>query len=144
MKPGEDPRELGRRRDIWLEPHGQKILDWSTLFMSIVRDCMTDVEARLGVAPGMSDVMVELHRELKGRFETAWGMTDRVTSTLRCPIDAAALRALAASPEGTETPVDKHGNAYGDTNAQIIDRFLQCGNRAGNKDTSAHWRGRHR
>jgi hypothetical protein len=50
----------------------------------------------------------------------------RVTSTLRCPIDAAALRALAASPEGTETPVDKHGNAYGGTNAQIIDRFLQC------------------
>ena len=26
MKPGEDPRELGRRRDLWLMPHGQKLV----------------------------------------------------------------------------------------------------------------------
>ena len=28
MKPGEDPSELGRRRDIWLECHGLKLMMW--------------------------------------------------------------------------------------------------------------------
>ena len=28
MKPGEDPCELGRRRDIWLECHGLKLTMW--------------------------------------------------------------------------------------------------------------------
>ena len=28
MKPGEDPCELGRRRDIWLECHGHKLAMW--------------------------------------------------------------------------------------------------------------------
>lgn len=26
MKKGEDPRELGRRRDLWLAPHGLKVV----------------------------------------------------------------------------------------------------------------------
>jgi hypothetical protein len=148
MKPGEDPRELNRRRDIWLEPHGQKILqrmlttgeydevaarhvpgsqagftelrgaaeqswilrahkeqcaeehapcyraylDYSTLFMSIVRDAMAEVEKRLGVRPGVTDVMIEMHRELKGRFETAWGMTDPV------PIEEGSMQGAITSP----------------------------------------------
>ena len=28
MKPGEDPSELGRRRDIWMECHGLKLTMW--------------------------------------------------------------------------------------------------------------------
>ena len=28
MKPGEDPSDLSRRRDIWLECHGHKLMMW--------------------------------------------------------------------------------------------------------------------
>ena len=148
MKPGEDPRELGRRRDIWLEPHGQKILqrmlttgeynvvadrtvpgsqagftemrgaaeqswilrahkeqcameqqpcykaylDYSTLFMSCVRQCQSEVEARLGVRTEVTAVMEELHRELKGRFETEWGLTPPV------PIEEGNIQGAITSP----------------------------------------------
>ena len=111
MKPGEDPRELGRRRDLWLMPHGQKLVmrllqteydraadesvpggqagftrhrgapeqmlmmrahkehchalqqpcirgyaDWSTYFMSILREVSFEVERRSGVMPQVIEV----------------------------------------------------------------------------------------
>ena len=44
------------------------------------------------VNPGVTNVMVELHRELKGRIETAWGMTYPV------PIEEGSIQAAIPLP----------------------------------------------
>ena len=134
MKPGEDPRELGRRRDLWLMPHSLKIMarilnheleraaggsvpgsqagftaddnapaqtlvlraqqercaeerrdyyvgfvDFGTYFMSICKHVMRDVHAWAGVRPEVSEVLWAMQKELKGRYETAYGLTEAVT-----------------------------------------------------------------
>ena len=131
MKPGEDPRDLTRRRDLWITCHAQKLLmrmlnteyeraadasvpgsaagftggrngpegtlvirlaqeqsmlegtplfvgflDFGTFFMSCVKDIQWEVEKWTGVDPSVTAVVQELHREVKGRYETAHGLTE--------------------------------------------------------------------
>ena len=131
MKPGEDARDLTRRRDLWVTCHAQKLLmrmlnteyeraadeavpgsaagftrgrngpegtlvlrlaqeqsmlegtplligflDFGTFFMSCVKEIQWEVERWTGVDPAVSDVVRELHREVSGRYETAYGLTE--------------------------------------------------------------------
>ena len=131
MKPGEDPSELGRRRDIWLECHGLKLtmwllgaeyeraaegviptsqagnvhgrgcpeqtlvmrcqkeqcavertvcarlyLDLGVFFMSCVREVQWEAEAWCGVRPEVTEVVQALQRSARGRYETAYGLTE--------------------------------------------------------------------
>lgn len=147
MKPGEDPRELGRRRDLWLMPHGQKLAmrllqteydraaersvpggqagftrrrgapeqmlmmrahkehchalrapclrgyaDWSTFFMSVIREVSWEVERRSGVRPEVIDVVRTLYTDTRGRFETEWGMTEDV------PVECGVGQGCVAAP----------------------------------------------
>ena len=47
-------------------------------FMSCVRECQWEVERRSGVKPEVIAVMQALHSNIKGRYETAWGLTEDV------------------------------------------------------------------
>ena len=131
MKPGEDARDLTRRRDLWVTCHAQKLLmrmlnteyeraadeavpgsaagftrgrngpegtlvlrlaqeqsmlegtplfvgflDFGTFFMSCVKEIQWEVERWTGVDPAVSDVVRELHREVSGKYETAYGLTE--------------------------------------------------------------------
>ena len=131
MKPGEDPRELGRRRDIWLMPHSLKVAarmlmceyeeacgrhvpssqagftqnvnapgqtlvmrlhrercrerrqgyyvayaDMGTYFMSICKEVMEVAERWSGTRVEVSKVLLAMQEGLKGRVETAYGMTE--------------------------------------------------------------------
>ena len=131
MKPGEDPREFGRRRDIWLMPHSLKVAsrmlmfeyeevacryvpasqsgfskdhnacaqtlvmrlhrercreqrqgyyvayaDMGSYFMSICKEIMTVAEQWSGTRVEVSAVLRAMQDELKGRVETAYGMTE--------------------------------------------------------------------
>ena len=131
MKPGEDARDLTRRRDLWVTCHAQKLLmrmlnteyeraadegvpgsaagftrgrngpegtlvlrlaqeqsmlegtpliigflDFGTFFMSCVKEIQWEVERWTGVDPAVSDVVRELHREVCGKYETAYGLTE--------------------------------------------------------------------
>ena len=51
-------------------------LDMGTFFMSCVKEIQWEVERWTGVDPDVSDVVRELHAEVVGRYETAWGLTD--------------------------------------------------------------------
>ena len=44
----------------------------------MVRECQWEVERRTRVRPDVIATMQALHSEVKGKFETAWGMTDEV------------------------------------------------------------------
>jgi hypothetical protein len=131
MKPGEDPREFGRRRDIWLMPHSLKVAarmlmceyedvcgryvpasqsgfsqdanapaqtlamrlhrerchekrqgyyvayaDMGTYFMSICKEVMAVAEQWTGTRVEVSRVLLAMQEGLKGRVETAYGMTE--------------------------------------------------------------------
>ena len=131
MKPGEDARELGRRRDLWLAPHAVKLLtrcltkefdravyraapasntgftpgagataqtltlklhrarcrrerqdyvvgfcDMGCYFMSICREVQAHAQEWAGVKPEVTDVMAALQKGIKGRSETAYGLTE--------------------------------------------------------------------
>ena len=131
MKPGEDARELGRRRDLWLAPHALKLVtrcltkefdkavrgaapasntgftpgagataqtltlklhrarcrrerqdyfvgfcDMGCYFMSICRDVQECAQEWAGVRPEVTDVMAALQKGIRGRSETAYGLTD--------------------------------------------------------------------
>ena len=131
MKPGEDARELGRRRDLWLAPHALKLVtrcmtaefdravhesapasnagftqgasgpaqtltlklhrarcrregqdyavgfcDMGCYFMSICRDVQKCAQEWAGVTPEVTDVMAAMQRGIKGRSETAYGLTE--------------------------------------------------------------------
>lgn len=130
MKPGEDARDLTRRRDLWITCHGQKLLmrmlnteyeraadasvpgsaagftrgrdgpegtlllrlaqeqsmlegaplfigflDFGTFFMSCVKEIQWEVERWTGVDPAVTEVVRELHSEVGGRYETAFGLS---------------------------------------------------------------------
>ena len=45
MKPGEDPREFGRRRDVWLMPHSLKVAARMLMFEFEERACGDTVPA---------------------------------------------------------------------------------------------------
>ena len=53
-------------------------LDFGVFFMSCVRECQWEVERRSHVRPEVSAVMHALHSDIKGKYETAWGLTDDV------------------------------------------------------------------
>ena len=131
MKPGEDARELGRRRDLWLAPHALKLItrcltkefdravygaapasntgftpgagataqtltlklhrarcrrdkkdyavgfcDLGCYFMSVCRDVQRCAQEWAGVTPEVTDVMAALQHRIRGRSETAYGLTD--------------------------------------------------------------------
>ena len=131
MKPGEDPREFGRRRDIWLMPHSLKVAsrmlmfeyeevacryvpssqsgftkdhnacaqtlvmrlhrercreqrqgyyvayaDMGSYFMSICKEIMLKAEQWSGTRVEVSAVLRAMQDGLKGRVETAYGMTE--------------------------------------------------------------------
>jgi hypothetical protein len=131
MKPGEDPVDLSRRRDLWLECHGSKLtmwllgaeyeeasgwaipasqagaekkrgcpeqslvmrfqkeqcaaertvccrayLDFGVFFMSCVREVQWAVEKWCKVKPGVTETVQAMNKSMKGRYETAYGMTD--------------------------------------------------------------------
>ena len=53
-------------------------VDLGVFFMSCVRECQWRVEQISGVRPEVTRVMRVLHSEVKGKYETAWGLTEDV------------------------------------------------------------------
>ena len=51
--------------------------DLGCFFMSCVREVQWEVEKWTGVDPGVTKVVQALHAEVSGRYETAWGLTER-------------------------------------------------------------------
>ena len=131
MKPDEDPADLSRRRDLWLECHGSKLamwmlgaeydeaaawaipgsqagavkgrgcpeqslvmrcqkeqcavertlccrayLDFGVFFMSCVREVQWEVEKWSKVKIGVTEAVRALYTGLRGKYETAYGMTE--------------------------------------------------------------------
>ena len=52
-------------------------IDYSQLFMSIVKSCQWETERFCGVHPGVTEIVRRLHDEVTGRYETAHGLTER-------------------------------------------------------------------
>ena len=52
-------------------------IDYSQLFMSIVKSCQWETERFCGVHPGVTEIVRMLHEEVTGRYETAHGLTER-------------------------------------------------------------------
>ena len=52
-------------------------IDYSQLFMSIVKSCQWETERFCGVHPGVTEIVRMLHSEVTGRYETAHGLTER-------------------------------------------------------------------
>ena len=50
-------------------------IDWATFFMGIVKEVQTETEKRMGVHPDVSQVVVALHTEVKGAYETEYGLS---------------------------------------------------------------------
>ena len=67
MKPGEDPRELSRRRDLWLMPHGQKLVmrlmqtEYDRAAEAVVPGGQSGFTAGRGAPEQM--LMMRLHKE---------------------------------------------------------------------------------
>ena len=52
-------------------------IDYSQLFMSVVKSCQWETERFCGVHPGVTEIVRLLHEEVTGRYETAYGLTPR-------------------------------------------------------------------
>ena len=67
MKPGEDPRELGRRRDIWLMPHSLKVAARMLMFEYEEVACRYVPSSQSGFSKGHNasaqTLVMRLHRE---------------------------------------------------------------------------------
>jgi len=72
MKPGEDPADIDRRRD----------LDCGTFFMSCVREIQWEAERWGGVRPEVTETVKAMYDSVRGRYETAYGLTD--TFEMKC------------------------------------------------------------
>ena len=147
MKKGEDPRDLSRRRDLWLAPHAVKLItrcltqeyaetvlhkapasnagfcanacapsqtltlklhrarcrrlkqtylvgfqDLGCYFMSCCREVQGLCEEWAGVRPEVIDVMAAFQRGLKGKCETAYGLTGDFA------VDRGIMQGCIASP----------------------------------------------
>ena len=57
-------------------------LDFGTFFMSCVKEVQWEVERWTGVDPAVTDVVRELHHEVSGRYETAFGLSERFGMTV--------------------------------------------------------------
>ena len=77
MKPGEDPRELGRRRDLWLAPHAVKLVTRCATFEYDKAVYQTAPASNTGWHPHANGpaqtLTLKLHRALcRKRRQTYW------------------------------------------------------------------------
>ena len=50
-------------------------IDYASFFMSVVKTCQIETERFCGVHPGVTEVVELLHTDVKGCYETAYGLT---------------------------------------------------------------------
>ena len=51
-------------------------VDYTQMFMSIVKDCQRETERYCGVHPGVTEIVDMLHSEVRGCYETEYGLTN--------------------------------------------------------------------